>query len=121
MPEADENLVVKLPEMTNHMVREPWLVNTIQSPTSSFPDCEPTLGASDVFEPCLRSVVGPPHEYTVRFPKAAEPQQASIAGSCVTVWFFSSVVKHDRSLTVSLDTGTARRQPEDSRALFGCL
>lgn len=92
VPEADEYIVVKLPEMTNSMAREPSTINNIdmtdRSSTISFTDCEPTLTASDVLEPHLRSVVEPLYEYTVCFPKAAEPQQASTTGSCVTVWLF---------------------------------
>jgi hypothetical protein len=103
VPEADENVVVKLPEMTNNMAREPPTINTInmtdQSSTISFPDCEPTFTASNVLELHLSSVVEPLYEYTVCLPKGAEPQQASTAGSCVAVWSFSSGVKHDRSLT----------------------
>ena len=103
VPKADENVVVKLPEMTNHMAREPSTINTInmteQFPVISFPGCEPTLTALDVLEPHLRSVVDPLYDYPVCLPKAIEHKQASTAGSCVTVWFFSSGVKYDRSLT----------------------
>ena len=118
VPKADEKVVVKLPEMTNNMAREPSTINTInmteQFSAISFPDCEPTLTALDVLEPHLRSVVDPLYDYTVCLPKAVEPQQASTAGSCVTVWLFSSGVKHDRSLTT---LSTQERQEDNMRTL----
>lgn len=85
--ETDENPVVKLPEQTNHMNRQPPLVDNVpplgvffQPPTVSFLGCEPTLTDSDVPEPSQCSVVAPLPKLIVRLPKLAEPQPANTAG-----------------------------------------
>ncbi|SRR6266851_3454938 len=104
--EAGEDPVVKLPEKTDYTTQQLSLVNdipplnvTVQLPTASYPHCEPTLTETDVLQPHQCSVVHPLSEVIVRLPKVAEPQQASSAGSSVPVRFFSSTIKHDRSVT----------------------
>ena len=101
--EAGESPVVKLPEKTDYTTQQPSLVGnipplnvTVQLPTASFLNCEPTLTETDVLGPHQCSVVS---EVIVRLPKVTEPQQASSAGSSVSVRFFSSTIKHDRSVT----------------------
>lgn len=102
-PETDESPVVKLPQKANYTAERPSLEDNVpppsvivQHPTSSFPDCEPTVADSNVLEPRQCSVVDPLSELVVRLPKLAVSQHASSARSSVVVSvivrsFFSAV------------------------------
>jgi hypothetical protein len=70
---------------------------TVQLPQAPFPGRAPTLTESDVVEPQQPSAVDPISP-TVRLPKPAEPRQARFESS-VTVRFFSSAIKCNRSLS----------------------
>jgi len=82
--EADENLVVKLPEKANYTTQQPSLDDNI--PPLSLID-QPNSTESDVPEPPQGSVLEPLSELIVRvrLPKPGEPQPANTAGSSVTV------------------------------------
>ncbi len=83
VPEADANLVVKLPEKANYTTQQPSLDDNI--PPLSLID-QPNSTESDVPEPPQLSVLEPlSSELIVRLPKPTGPQPANAAGSSVAV------------------------------------